>query len=167
MTPYCSPTGKWWSSAWNCIFSEALKSTEVIHFWERQHANLDSKCWKTFHRPFQSFQDDEFPSAESIFDPRYGKCGQKTTLAFQEAQQRLRFHRLALLRGYHDLSVETGRVKGGVDVCLSVAVCVSMCTRAWECAGVCSICVICVDVAWDGWASSGVFMYLCMSVCEL
>lgn len=48
MAPYCTPTGKWRSSAWNCIFREALKSTEVIHFWEREHATSIWNIGKPF-----------------------------------------------------------------------------------------------------------------------
>lgn len=41
---------------------------------------------------------------------------------------------------YHDLSVETGRVKGGDDVCLSVDVSSSEYECVFEHAGMCSIC---------------------------
>lgn len=74
--------------------------------------NLGLQHQKTFRRPFQSWWDDELPLAESLFDLRYWKRGWKTTPAFLEARQRLRFHCLSRHGGYHNLVVETGKVKG-------------------------------------------------------
>lgn len=51
------------------------------------------------------------------FDPRYRKQGWKTTLAFQQARQKLGLRCLSHLRGYHGLNFEIGTVKGGDDVC--------------------------------------------------